>query len=198
VRFIRDLADRLSEHRVAALAGCIFIILVVIVIIVRSVFSSGITMPAAYPVWLYDENTDRLYVGSSHDIPPVAAPSKSNASDGRPAGVRAYVFGCGRCDEVGRVVVYLERFTPDAQDAMRDLMRARVRGETNRYRELQQRVEAGREVRTPETHIWASATDVVGRSVEDDSPINRLESILNSFSDTCERMDARVKPCSPD
>ncbi|MCX5659803.1 MAG: hypothetical protein NTW19_08790 [Planctomycetota bacterium] len=70
--------------------------------------------PPAPPVsrlaWFYDLNTDNLFAANA-ESPPIDAPSGPQR-DGKPAGVRAYVFACGDCAaEKERQVAWLETFT---------------------------------------------------------------------------------------
>lgn len=196
--FFRNFFDFVSEHRTAALVSCIVIIVIATIVSVRIAFRTGLDMPAAYPVWFYDETTEKLFVGTSHDIPPIKPPSSNTAADGRPAGVRAYVYGCSRCDEVGRVIVYLERFTEDAQEASLEMMKARARGETNRFRELQARVDAGREVRGTYDQSWSRADRVVVEAMGEQGAVTYLGQLMNAFAETCEEHDATPQPCTPE
>jgi hypothetical protein len=56
---------------------------------------------------------DRLFISRSK-MPPIVAPSGASV-DGRPAGVRAWVFACGSCAEgTPRFIGYLTTSNPDA------------------------------------------------------------------------------------
>lgn len=60
-------------------------------------------------VWYYDLNTGTLFTGKVEDVAPVDAPS-GPLPDGGQAGVKAYVFSYGDCnDENQRFVAWLER-----------------------------------------------------------------------------------------
>lgn len=59
--------------------------------------------------WYYDLNTGKLFTARI-ESPPIDAPS-GKLPDGKPAGVRAHVYSCGRCDlEADRQVAWLETF----------------------------------------------------------------------------------------
>ncbi len=61
--------------------------------------------------YYYDLNTGKLFVAATDDFPPIEAPS-GPAPDGRKAGVRAYVFSCGDCDDpTKRFIGYVMRRT---------------------------------------------------------------------------------------
>src|ERR1043166_9257105 len=70
--------------------------------------------PPPRRAWYYDLNTRRLFSGGLGLLPPIDAPSGPLA-DGRPAGVRAYVFGCKSCRESERFIAYLETYTEQAR-----------------------------------------------------------------------------------
>lgn len=60
-------------------------------------------------VWYYDLNTGQLFTGKIEDVAPIDAPS-GPLPDGGQAGVKAYVFSYGDCDDENqRVVGWLER-----------------------------------------------------------------------------------------
>ncbi len=59
-------------------------------------------------VWFYDLNTGQRFVADGKLGCPIDAPS-GPAPDGSQAGVRAYVYGCGTCDEMDKqFIAYLE------------------------------------------------------------------------------------------
>ena len=63
-------------------------------------------------LWFYDLNTSELFDVPVKTHPPIEAPS-GKPFEGEPAGVRAYVYGCGSCDET--FIGYLEKYTPEAK-----------------------------------------------------------------------------------
>lgn len=71
-------------------------------------------------VYYYDLGAGKLFAASSNHLPPIDAPSGAKI-EGRPAGVRAQVLGCGGCAEgMPRYIGYLETYTPERKQAMRD------------------------------------------------------------------------------
>ena len=75
-------------------------------------------------IWYYDLNNGRLFTGKATDIAPIDAPS-GPLPGGAPAGVKAYVFSYGDCDdESQRFVAWLER-------ASRNAKRVAEEGKTN-------------------------------------------------------------------
>ena len=85
----------LNEHSAAA-AGIVIALLAVALVIIYQVMKSS--PPKA---WYFDTGNGQLFA-AAHE--PSAAPSGKEA-------VRAYVFGCGGCDQAQRKVGYIERVT---------------------------------------------------------------------------------------
>lgn len=95
---------------------------------------------------------------------PVAAPS-GPASDGSPAGYKAYVFACGPgLDPVGLSleelkargggIAFISRYTDDGAAAQKELAGANFPDNDKRYSELTTRARAGHMVRAPEGTQW--------------------------------------------
>lgn len=61
-------------------------------------------------VWYYDLNTGFLFKAPER-TPPIDAPS-GLTDDGKPAGVRAYVFTCGRCGTKDEFIGWVENIGP--------------------------------------------------------------------------------------
>lgn len=72
------------------------------------------TRPLIERVWFYDVTTNKVFVGSTNDLPPIKPPSGAEV-DGEPAGVRVYKYGCGDCSEP--FLAYLLKYTQDALKA---------------------------------------------------------------------------------
>ena len=68
--------------------------------------------------WFYDLNTQETFVVDIGINPPIEAPSAQPAPDApdEPAGVLAYVYGCGGCDDT--FIGYLEKHTIEARDVL--------------------------------------------------------------------------------
>ena len=68
-------------------------------------------------VYFYDLNDGSLFTAPSNSIAPIDAPS--GPYNGKPGGMRAYVFACGDCDdESSRFIGWIERYTPEAKQAL--------------------------------------------------------------------------------
>jgi hypothetical protein len=63
-------------------------------------------------LWFYDLNTSELFDVPVETNAPIEAPSRK-PFEGEPAGVRAYVYGCGSCEKT--FIGYLEKYTPEAK-----------------------------------------------------------------------------------
>jgi hypothetical protein len=102
----------LDAYSNVAAVGALVLTVTCAVVIYRAVFA-----PPPMPVeenfaWYLDLNNGQLFVDEFSKAAPLAAPS-GNTADGKPAGVRANVYACGRCDvEANRFVAYIEK-TPD-------------------------------------------------------------------------------------
>jgi hypothetical protein len=70
-------------------------------------------------MWFYDLNTKKRFIALATEVPPIKTESGETA-DGESAGVRARVYGCGGCDESKQFVAFLEKYTPEAIEAMSD------------------------------------------------------------------------------
>lgn len=68
-------------------------------------------------VYYYDLNTGQLFSGPSDQLAPIEAPS--GPYNGKPGGVRAFVFSCADCDdESTHFIGWLDMYTPEAKQAM--------------------------------------------------------------------------------
>lgn len=74
--------------------------------------------PRVVDVYYYDLGSGQIFLGKSDKVSPIDAPSGPGSS-GEPNGVRAYVFSCTNCDdESSRFIGWLEKYTPEAKQAM--------------------------------------------------------------------------------
>jgi hypothetical protein len=104
--------------------------------------------------WFYDLNSGKLFVGASHAIGPVAAPS-GPLPDGRPAGVRAHVYSYVlNPKESDLFVGFLERPDPDAG---LDRQGSGARG-TPQWGQ-------GKAIKRAQDKRWVSATSPEGREI---------------------------------
>jgi hypothetical protein len=73
--------------------------------------------PPITEVYYYDTVTGELYKGPVKEFPPIATPKGSLDGQGLPAGVKANVFSCGKCEASEWYIGYLETYTPEAREA---------------------------------------------------------------------------------
>ncbi|MBN1816343.1 MAG: hypothetical protein JW828_03225 [Sedimentisphaerales bacterium] len=88
-----------------------FLLLIVVVISLLIGGPEGASTEQIKRIWYYDLNTKQLFAAKATQIPPIAAPS-GPTSEGKPAGVRAYVFASEPGAEP--FIAYLETLAPDA------------------------------------------------------------------------------------
>lgn len=82
-------------------------------IVIKTGRPAGYSTPVS--VYYYDLNTGELFAALSTEIPPIEAPS-GPLPNGKPAGVRAFVYSCGDCsDPAQRRVAWLEKYTARAK-----------------------------------------------------------------------------------
>ncbi len=135
--------------------------------------------------WFYDLNTGELFTASADAIPPIDAPSGPLRVGGGPAGVRAYVFTCGECDDASRFVGYIETYSPAASRQMRA---ARQRANSERrsidFLLLDREARKGRLVKRVNDTQWVPAYGELGAR------------IVTSVVRRCAQ-GQQVKPCLP-
>jgi hypothetical protein len=69
--------------------------------------------------YFYDMDTDKVFVSSAGDIPPINVPGSTGA---KPMGARAMVFACHDCkDEKDRFVGWVEVYTPETKAKLEDV-----------------------------------------------------------------------------
>jgi len=70
--------------------------------------------------WFYDLNTKELFTAKISKLPPIKAPS-GPLPDGKPAGVRAYVFSCNDPNktETSTVIGFLEMFSSEGKESQK-------------------------------------------------------------------------------
>lgn len=101
------------NRRIVIIVTNISVIILIIVIV--SMLRSNETVQESNPKleWYYDLNTGELFVSKAGQIPPITAPS-GPLPDGRPAGVRAYVFSyVEEPNESERIIGFLETRDPN-------------------------------------------------------------------------------------
>lgn len=102
----------INEH---ATFSATIAIAIIVGAFVWMVHGQGTIEPQYYYGYFYDLERNELYVDVRTHVPPVPAPSGSEH------GVLAAVFSCGSCeDKSTHFVAWLERYSPEARDAMLD------------------------------------------------------------------------------
>ena len=104
---------RLWLNRHAAIIGIVAAVLLIVSVLSMWRPGGGNTTPEWTREYYYDLNTGRLFEADMKNAPPIEAPSGSH--EGRPAGMLAYVFTCGKCTEAEWQVGFLENHTDDAK-----------------------------------------------------------------------------------
>jgi hypothetical protein len=70
--------------------------------------------------YYYDLETDRLFVGKTSGLPPIAGPGSTGPDD--LTAVRAYVFACHNCDDMhDRYIGWVEGFSKEAREAFANI-----------------------------------------------------------------------------
>lgn len=128
--------------------------------------------------YFYDLSTGALFVADDTRVPPIMAPSGKRSADGKPTGVRAYVFSTGDCAEVSkRFIGYLEMYTPRAQATLLSRM-AEVTGQRTlpattpsdpQHDPEQDPVVSGRLLSVPGSKQWFSVTSDEGMAIVSDA-----------------------------
>lgn len=108
-----SLREKLQKPAVGySVAGAILVLAAVLAYDALTGDDGRLPLPTEFTY--LDLNTGEFFKGLPHPqaVAPVDAPS-GNPYNGEPAGVTAYEFGCGSCDE--KFVGYVEKWTPEAQ-----------------------------------------------------------------------------------
>ena len=107
--------------------------------------------------WYYDLNTGKLFTAVSGKIPPIKAPS-GPLPDGKPAGVRAYVFSYTKEPNApDKFIGFLETTDPNVPNHKRINLDLRYEGSDKWAK--------GRLVRRVEDEMWFPANSPIGRAV---------------------------------
>ncbi len=101
-----------SNPRIVILITNLTVILLIL-IIYSVVRTKSAPVPEYEKAWYYDLNTGQLFVAENDLATPIQAPS-GPLPDGKPAGVKAYVFSYVRNpDQSQRIVSFLEKNDPN-------------------------------------------------------------------------------------
>jgi hypothetical protein len=105
--------------------------------------------------YYYDLTNGQLFADDQYAFPPIPAPSGKKTPDGRDAGVRAYVFSCGDCnDEKTRFIGYLETLTPEAKETIISMNYANGKSSTMPTTQPVDPMMYGREIMDPQKPGW--------------------------------------------
>ena len=140
------------------------VMLVALVVLVAAVGWSVTTWRASRKIdpgrqWFYDPGTRALFAGPADALPPILAPSQ--APDETPMGVAAHVFTCGNCEPSEWIVLYLEKWTPEAAERVRAVRR----GAGISREGLQQLSATGRLIKRPGDASWVQFDGEPGRRI---------------------------------
>jgi len=121
-----SMRDWMNNNPAIVTIGAVLVLVVCLVLIIMRV--TGGNPSRNMDLYFYDRNTEKVFVATSKQDPPIE--TDSGSYDGEPAGVRIHIYGCGECDEnfegmtpeqieeAEGMVGYLEKYTPDAKEAM--------------------------------------------------------------------------------
>ena len=144
------------------IAIAVFTVLLLLTIVIGLLSSGEAPKVKEYKKgWFYDLNTGKLFVAKSKLIPPIAAPSGPR-ENGKPAGVKAYVFSYkDEPNESECFIGFLEVFTPEA--IRNQTTSAKSRGDS--AAELIKQWGDGRLIRRVEDEQWFAANSNEGRDI---------------------------------
>lgn len=153
VRSYGDFSELMRQYQAVVLGVCGVVLVLAAVIAFTGGGSSTAQSLNETDVWFYDLESKEWFIASSHDVPPITAPSGG-------VGVRAFVYGCGDCSEPNRFIGYLARYTPDARPLMAEYIQRAGAGDPDAELLLEQ-AQAGLEITSPDTLEWrlASSSD---------------------------------------
>ena len=140
----------------------VFTVLLLLMIVIGLLLSGEPPKVKEYKKgWFYDLNTGKLFVAKSKLIPPIAAPS-GPLENGKPAGVKAYVFSYKyEPNESERFIGFLEVFTSEAR--RNQTTSTKSRGDS--AAELIKQWGDGRLIRRVEDEQWFAANSNEGRAI---------------------------------
>jgi hypothetical protein len=95
-----NLREWMNNNAAVITIGAVVLVVVAIVVAYYSVGGSntgGIAGGTTKQAWFYDLNTGQKFAAPLNSRAPIEAPSGPH--NGKPGGVRAYVFSCTDCDE---------------------------------------------------------------------------------------------------
>ena len=124
------------EKRQGIVTGIAFIVLALASFAIYAQFRKPSQQPIPGAIY-YDLSTQQTFTattGQRNPLPPIEAPS--GPFNGKPGGVRAWVYACGDCRvEANRQIVWLDQFTESAvneykwYDAVDDLDDSKLAGQ---------------------------------------------------------------------
>lgn len=107
--------------------------------------------------WYYDLNTGKVFTAKAGQVPPIEAPS-GPLPDGKPAGVRAYLFSyTDEPNAPDKFIGFLETTDPNMPGQKYSGMDLRYEGAAMMAK--------GRLVRPPDRNIWLPADSRMGRAL---------------------------------
>lgn len=133
-------------------------VLILLVVIGLSMPEKTVTMVKEYKKeWFYDLNTGKLFVAESDVVPPIDAPSGA-LPNGKPAGVRAYVFSYAyEPNETNRFIGFLEIPNPEVKKEGPEFISSGASGA--------KRWGQGRLIRRVDDEQWVPADSIEGQAI---------------------------------
>lgn len=136
-------------------AASVFILLVIVIWLL--IPEKAVEIEQYEKEWFYDLNTGKLFVAKAGQTPPIEAPS-GPLPDGRPAGVRAYIFSYKyEPNESERFIGFLETVDPNAEKSVSKSVNFRA----DSARQWGQ----GRLIRRLEDAKWVPANSIRGQYI---------------------------------
>ncbi len=118
----------MNNNSAVVMVGAVFLIVICLWLVMRYMSGGGGGGGTVTEAYYLDLNTGKLVVDTNRATPPIETES-GPTPEGQPAGVRAHVFACEGCGDyegmtvqevraAGGLVAYLERYTPQAREAL--------------------------------------------------------------------------------
>ena len=121
----KKMRNWLNQNSAVVTIGAVMLLVLALAAIVVQMRPPSVGGPVE--IWYYDLNTSELFTAKSDQLPPTDAPSDGTGADTNPtipAGVRAYVYSCGDCDNpADRIIAWLEMYPPEVKERIEAMMK---------------------------------------------------------------------------
>jgi hypothetical protein len=133
------------------------VLILLVIVIWQAIPKKTVKVEKVEKEWFYDLNTGKLFVAKTGQTPPIKAPS-GPLPDGRPAGVRAYVFSYSyEPNEAERFIGFLETVDPNAEKGVSEPVTSKA-DSSKQWRQ-------GRLIRRVEDTKWVPADSKRGQLI---------------------------------